>query len=162
ELKARVIDRTNRPEATNHELGGFSSSVAHDLQVPLRGLNGLSRLLIEDHAANLSAEILGHLRRIRGASRRMGALIHDLLQLVGVARAELNMTEVDLSTLARTILQTLRATRDARVTVQDGIVAHGDRRLLRSALTRLLANAWRFTAPVAEPEISFGRSECDG
>lgn len=162
ELKARVIDQTSQLDAANHELAALSSTMAHDLPAPLRGIDGLGQVLIEDHAANLGAEGLDHLQRIRGASQRMGELIDDLLQLAGVARTEMSATEVDLSALAREICGTLTPARDVHVTIQEAIVAHGDRRLLRSALTKLLANAWKFTATTATPEIMFGRSECDG
>ena len=60
------------------------------------------------------------------------------------------------------ILGRLAPVRGVRVTLQEAIVAHGDRRLLRSVLAHLLANAWKFTAKVAAPEIMFGRSEGDG
>ena len=162
ELKARVIDRTGQREAGNNELAASSSSGPHDLQAPPRGIDGPSQHPIGDHAVNLDAEGLDHLRRIRAASQRMGALIEDLLQLAGVARTEMTMTEVDLSALARDIIGRLTPAADARVTIQDGIVAHGDRRLLRCVLRNLLKNAWKFTSTVAAPEIQFGLSECDG
>jgi len=162
ELKARVIDRTNQLNAANQELAAITRSVAHSLQVPLHGIDETSQLLLEDHAMNLGAEGLEQLRRIWGASQRMGKLIDGLLQLAEVARIELNVTEVNLSELARDILGTLEPARDARVTIQDGIVAHGDKRLLRSVLTNLLANACKFTGTKATPEIMFGRHETDG
>jgi len=162
ELKARVIDRIHQHEAANHELTGFRSTVIHYLQTPLRGIDGTSQRLIEDHAANLGPEVLEHLQRIRGTSQRMGLLIEDLLQLADVARAEVSVTEVDLSALVRDILGTLRPIRSVRTTIQEGIVTRGDPRLLRSALTHLLANAWKFTGTIATPEIAFGQSERDG
>jgi PAS domain S-box-containing protein len=162
ELNARVIDQTSQLDAANHELAAFSTAVAHDLQAPLRGIEGLSQLLIEDQAAHLGAEGLDHLRRILGASQRMGELIADLLQLAGVARTEMTVTEVDLSALAREICGTLTPARDVHFAIQEAIMAHGDRRLLRIALTNLLANSWKFTATTATPEIMFGRSERDG
>jgi len=162
ELKARVIDRTSQLEAANHELAAFSSSVAHDLQAPLRGIEGFSQLLLEEHSANLGPEGIEHLRRIRGASQRMGELIGGLLQLAGIARTEMSVTRVDLSALARDVLGGLAPVRDAHITIQEGIVAHGDRRLLRSALTNLLANAWKFAGKAEMPEIVFGLAERDG
>lgn len=162
ELSARIIDRTSPLAAANNELAVCSRSVAHGLQTPLPKIDGPSQLRIEDHVVNLDLQGLDHLRRIRGASSRMAALIEDLLQLAGVARTEMSMTEVDLSALAKDILGMLTPTRNARVTIEEGIVAHGDRRLLRCVLANLLVNAWKFTARVAAPEIMFGRSEGDG
>jgi two-component system cell cycle sensor histidine kinase/response regulator CckA len=162
ELKARVIDRTHPHEAAKDEVTDFNSTVAQSLRAPLRGIDDVSQRLIEEHAANLGVEGLEQLERIRSTSRRMGQLIEDLLQLTDAARTELNLTEVDLSALAKEIVGTLRPIRHARVTIQEGIVARGDRRLLRSALAHLLANAWKFTGTTATPEIAFGQSEREG
>jgi len=162
ELSERVIDRTSQLAATTRELEVFTDSIANDLRAPLRGIDGFSQFLFQDHAASLGAEGLDHLKRIRGASQRMGGLIGDLLQLVATARAELSVTAVDLSALARDISGKLTPSRDARVTIQEGVVAHGDLRLLRTVLTNLLANAWKFTGPAATPEIMFGQTDREG
>jgi PAS domain S-box-containing protein len=140
ELKARVIDRT----------GPIPREASEPHRYP-----------VEDHAALLPAASLEHLRRIRSASRRMGELLGALLQLVGAAQVELGAAEVDLSALARDILGAL-APPGARITIQRGLVARGDRRLLRWALTHLLANARKFSARTDTPEIVVGRDGADG
>ena len=162
ELEARVSERTIQLEAANKELEAFSYSVAHDLRAPLRGINEFSQALIEDHAANLGVEGLGHLQRIRAGTRRMGQLIDDLLGLARVARAELRTSTVNLSELATEIAGELTPIRDARITIEPGVIAHGDGRLLRVVLTNLLTNAWKFTGKVATPEITFGLTTSEG
>src|SRR5262249_25647912 len=49
ELEQRVAGRTAAFDAKTRELEGFAYSVAHDLKAPLRGIDGYSRLLIEDY-----------------------------------------------------------------------------------------------------------------
>jgi signal transduction histidine kinase len=162
ELERRVVERTNELEAANKELEAFSFSVAHDLRAPLRGIDGFSQILIEEHSANLGAEGLDHLQRIRGGTRRMGQLIDDLLRLSRVVMTELRVSTVDLSVLASEIIAELKPIRDVRITIEGGIIAHGDGPLLRIVLTNLLANAWKFTGKVAAPEITFGLTTSDG
>ncbi|HEV7553936.1 MAG TPA: response regulator, partial [Kofleriaceae bacterium] len=161
-LEDRVIQRTTQLEAANKELEAFSYSVAHDLRAPLRGIDGISQMLIEDHAANLGAEGLDHLQRIRTGTRRMSQLIDDLLRLARVAQAELTTSMVDLSALANEIIGELAPPRHARITIDTGVTAYCDEHLLRIVLTNLLANALKFTSKVATPEITFGLIASDG
>ncbi len=51
---------------------------------------------------------------------------------------------------------------ERRVTlaVADGVVANGDRQLLRVALTNLLGNAWKFTGKRVDARIEFGSHLC--
>jgi PAS domain S-box-containing protein len=172
DLEHRVVERTaqlqlanNELQIANSELEAFSYSVAHDLRTPLRGIDGFSRALIEDHADALGPEGLAYLHRVRGATVRMAQLIDDLLRLARVVRSEFHRGSVDLSKLARAVSHDLRAGHPERTAVfiiQDGISVDGDHALLRIVLENLLGNAWKFSANVAEVRIEFGRVDGDG
>jgi light-regulated signal transduction histidine kinase (bacteriophytochrome) len=67
---------------------------------------------------------------------------------------------VDLGVLAREALDNLLEVhpgRDVQVTVQEGLVALGDVRLLRIAMENLLGNAWKFTSQRQDARIEVGR-----
>src|SRR5690606_16930853 len=49
--------------------------------------------------------------------------------------------------------------RDVEVTVQPGMIAHGDRRLISDLVANLVANAWKFTAKVPKAHIEAGQQE---
>src|SRR5450759_2482531 len=102
------IERSNAELAVlNEELKAFSYSVSHDLRGPLRAMDGFSLALLEDYGDKLDEEGKDALVRIRAASQRMGYLIDDILRLSQVTRAELNVTQVDLSAIAREIADAL-------------------------------------------------------
>jgi signal transduction histidine kinase len=153
-------ERTRELELLNRELEGFAHAVSHDLRAPLRGINGLSRILLEDHLAGLDASAQDYLHRIGAAVIRMGQLIDDLLRLAQVSRAALVHGRVDLSGIARTVAETLRAGDAGRVVdmvIADDLNARGDAGLLRIVVENLLGNAWKFTGKTGGARIVFAR-----
>ncbi len=165
ELEQRVIERTAQLEAANKELEAFSYSISHDLRAPLRAIDGFSQALLENHAEQVDDEGKDHLRRVRSAAQRMGALIDGLLDLSLLTRADLLRGKVDLSELAQKILSELEKRepeRQVESLVEDGIVVDGDAILLRNVLENLLGNAWKFTRERTPARIEFGIEEQDG
>jgi signal transduction histidine kinase len=164
ELERRVAERTAQLEAANKELASFSYSVSHDLRGPLRSMDGFSQVLLEDYGGKLDEEGKDALGRIRAASQRMGALIDDLLRLSQVTRADLNLTQVDLSAIAREIADGLdreQSGRSVEWAIEPGLSIPADRALIRIAMQNLLQNAWKFTGRTARPVIRVGALQRD-
>jgi PAS domain S-box-containing protein len=159
ELEQRVQQRTAQLEAANKEMESFSYSVSHDLRAPLRALRGFTEVLLEVHASQLDSRGQDYLRRACAASFQMERLIEDLLKLAQVARADLQVEEVNLSSLAGDIAADL-ANSDSSRAVQFVIApecsARGDPRLVRLALDNLLRNSWKFSGKRADARIEFG------
>ena len=159
ELERRIAERTSQLEFSNRELEAFAYSVAHDLRAPLRSISNFTLALAEDCTDKLDAMGLDYLKRIRASAQRMSELIDGILALSRVNRTEFVETEVNLSTLARSIseqLQRWQPQRTVRLSLQDGLVERGDAQLLRSVLENLLGNAWKFTRERPVAEIEFG------
>jgi PAS domain S-box-containing protein len=164
-LEQRVRERTAQLEAANGELESFAYSVSHDLRAPLRGINGWTTALAEDYGARLDERAHKYIARVRAESQRMGMLIDDLLQLSRVSRGEMNTVETDLSAIAERVSAKLKEAspeRDIRFSIQTGLCVRADARLMEIALTNLMDNAVKFTAPRAIAEIEFGSSSKDG
>jgi PAS domain S-box-containing protein len=151
--------------AASRELEAFSSSVAHDLRAPLRGMSGFAQVLLDDYADKLDADGRDCLEEIHSNARKMGALIDALLSLSRVTRSDWRPESLDLSTLVRGIAAELAATapgRDVSIVVQDGLSADGDPQLARALFDNLIGNAWKFTSKIPSARIEFGAIEKDG
>ncbi|MEW6613141.1 MAG: sensor histidine kinase [Pseudomonadota bacterium] len=164
-LNMRLAQQLGELQVVNNELETFSYSVSHDLQAPLRAIDGFSAVLLEECGDDLSQTCRQSLDRIRAASRRMRQLTDDLLALAQVARGEMHWQPVDLGGIARQIADQLLAMqpkRQVEFVIQSGVTACGDPRLLQIALENLLGNAWKFTGKRPAARIEFGRQEEDG
>ncbi|HWI15537.1 MAG TPA: ATP-binding protein [Burkholderiales bacterium] len=164
-LEHRVKERTSELTHTVRELEAFTYSVAHDLRAPIRSINNFSHLLLRSAGTALDDTAQRYTDRIIAASGRMAALIDGLLELARVNRVELRLMTVDLSDLARAILERKAKTAPARAVrfeIDPGLTAKADGALMRAALDQLLDNAWKFTAHTAEPLIEFRRVQEHG
>lgn len=147
--EALVTARTAELTAAYRELEAFANSVAHDLRTPLRSINGFSDALAEEQGDRLDASGQQMVTRIHQASLRMGRLIDDLLNMSRLTRAPIEVSDVNISELAETIIGDLERAepeRTVKADIAQDIIVKCDKHLMRIALTHLLANAWKFTA----------------
>jgi signal transduction histidine kinase len=161
----RAEAKTAELIAVNNDLEAFSYSVSHDLRAPLRSIDGFTKILQDEYAERLDQDGRSYAERIRKSTQKMADLIDDLLNLAKVTRADLRRTDIDLGTLAREILESLRERspdREAKIEIAEPILAEGDSGLLRIALDNLLGNAWKFTSNRSPAQIQVGRTELEG
>ena len=160
DLERKVERRTLELQQLNKELEGFSYMVAHDLRAPLHVLVGFAELAEKLYAKNLDEKGRGMLREMGTAGRRMNALITDLLDFARCTKTEVTRSPLDLSALAGEIAERIRRERErpeVRVSIEPGLVAHADERLMAIVLTNLLDNAFKYTRKQSAPRISMGR-----
>ncbi len=165
ELEQRVIERTAQLQSATQELETFAYSVSHDLKTPLRGIDGYSRILLEDYSGRLDEEGRRFLNNIRQAALRMAQLIDDLLAYSRMERRSFAAERVNLLAL----LEALVAER------ADDLSAHNvsltvdvpcesvpaDSAGLAQVLRNLIDNAIKFTRDVSAPRIEIGGRETE-
>lgn len=147
-LRRRVDERTTELEFANDELEAFGHSVSHDLHVPLRAIDGLASILIEDFSTTMSPQVRELVDGISGSAQRMGRLIDDLLRLSRLGRQPLSLQLVSCATLVREVMDELRGAQQDRAIeslVGDLPDCFGDPGLLRQVFVNLLSNAFKFT-----------------
>ena len=163
--KSNLENTFNELEEKNQELDAFSYSVSHDLRAPLRAMEGFSEILMMDYSDSLDEKGADYLQRISTESQRMSHLINYLLDLGRLGRVELDRRPVDITVIAREVLERYKERdpeRQVETTIADGLVAIGDLSLLRQTLDNLIGNAWKFTCGRSEGEIEIGSTEEDG
>jgi chemotaxis family two-component system sensor kinase Cph1 len=165
ELERCVQERTTQLIATNKELEAFSYSVSHDLRAPLRSVDGYSQALLEDASGKLNERENEYLGYIRQGCQRLGGLIDDLISLSRITREEMSLQTVNLSEIARAVMEDLRKQepeRNVHFNLTSDLMAQADPALLKVMLQNLLSNAWKFTCKRPVAEIEFGLAERDG
>ena len=156
ELESKVRSRTAALEAANRELESFSYSVSHDLRAPLRAIDGYARMLDEDYAERLDAEGRRLIGVVRANAKKMGQLIDDLLAFSRLGRQELVKRRIDMTALAKEVVQELAAGHAARIELGDLPPAAGDWALLKQAWLNLVGNALKYSAKRPHPCIELG------
>jgi signal transduction histidine kinase len=157
DLERRVVERTQELAELNKELEAFTDSVSHDLRAPLRGIRGYAEILRS--GGELPGEAGALVERIIAQGGHMEQLIEALLELSQLSRYALTRISVDMTDIASATLQELQArdpARSVRWTVQPGLRAHADPRLVRVLFENLLGNAWKFTRDRADATIEVG------
>jgi PAS domain S-box-containing protein len=150
ELEQRVIERTAELEAANKELEAFAYSVSHDLRSPLRGIDGYSKVLMEDYQDNLDEDGRFVLGQVRASAQEMGTLIDDLLNFSRMGRREMSETTIDMTALFRRTFGELRKSQPERrleLKLDSLPATHGDPSMLHVVVRNLLENALKFTRP---------------
>jgi PAS domain S-box-containing protein len=165
ELELRVKERTAQLEAANRDLESFTYSVSHDLRAPLRHMDGFSKILVEEYGPQLPPGAKQHLERVRTATRHMGQLVDDLLNLARVGRGSLRILTTDLNELVAETILSLEA--DARGRLVDWRVgrlspAQCDAGLMKQVFFNLLSNALKFTHDQEKAVIEIGETRYEG
>ncbi len=131
-------------ERTNAELETLVYSASHDLKSPMVSLLGYLEYLKLDYGEVLGEEGNRYLGRMTHCTLYMQRLIHDLIDLSRVGRLAVDLVEVDLAELARTVVEeTAVAHPAARFHLGRLPVVVGDPVSFRQLFTNLVENAVR-------------------
>ncbi|HSN18126.1 MAG TPA: CHASE3 domain-containing protein [Gammaproteobacteria bacterium] len=153
--------------ASNRELEGFSYSISHDLRSPLRAIDGYAKLLEAHMGAALDDEARRLLGLVSDNTRRMAALIDDLLAFSRLGRKALEREDLDMTVLATQCVAEALQVSAARPQVMVAPLppSRGDRTLMRQVWMNLIANAVKYSQgnPAASIEVRgrIQQGECE-
>src|SRR5579859_5474449 len=140
----------------------FLSMITHELRSPINAINGYLDLALTGIAGDLNEQQREFVRRARGGSEHLYALVEDLLL---VSRADsgqlrLNRSIIALPELIRNSIEELELTaQDNGITIVADIPAnlprlYADGTRVQQVLRNLISNALRFTPPGGSVTIS--------
>jgi PAS domain S-box-containing protein len=169
-LEQRVSERTQeletanrRLEAAYRDLEAFTRSVSHDLRAPLRAIKGHTSLLGEDLSNAGDARVQRHMDAIMDTTKRMDAIIDNLLKLASVSQRELQTEELELAHLMRQVVDEVNPRPPAQVHIAlASECVRADAGLLTLALRNLISNAVKFSQTRSNPEIWVGATDVEG
>lgn len=128
------------------DLEQFAFHAAHDMKEPLRKISAFGERL-NKHSGELPKKGQVYLDKMLDATRRMGNLIDDLLQLARVSRREKEFEAVDLNDLINEVFEDhgegLRRC-CARVTVESLETIEADWTQMRQLFHNLVSNSIKF------------------
>ncbi len=165
--KHLVLTRANDElSRKNHELDVFSHVVSHDLQEPLRSLHYFSDLLKKEYGPTLGEAGGQHLQYVIDATKRMRAMVRDLLDLSRAGRATGEFGPIDLAALIEQIRVDFAAAIAARHAEFRSIgpfpAAWGDRDRIAQLLANLVSNGLKYHQGNAPARVSISASSEDG
>ncbi|MCC9306374.1 HAMP domain-containing histidine kinase [Kitasatospora sp. RB6PN24] len=149
-MLGHVEDALAQRHTVEDRLRAFAADAGHELRTPVATVRGHAELALRH--PEIAPPVRHALERIEAESRRMGAIVDDLLLLARLdAGRPLARADVDLTRLA------LDCTADARAAAPDHhwrldlpaepVSAVGDEDRLRQVVANLLGNAHRHTPP---------------
>ncbi len=155
--ESRIATLEAELAAVRAEMQDFTATVSHDLRAPLRHIVSYVQLVQEDAGPQLEPEVLDFLATISDSARHMGLLLDGLTALSRVGQTPLNVCPVTLQELVQTVRKELMVKHSQRAVewhIADGLpTVLADAALLHQALTHVVGNAVKFTAPRALAKI---------
>ena len=166
ELEARVAARTQELEFANRNLESFAYSVSHDLKVPLRGIEGYSRLLAIDYRDSLPDEAREYVDLIGVASQRMDRMIEGVLAYSRVQIRQLKLLRTDVEQMVKQVVDEfepqLRQGVELTLEIEPAALTC-DREGMSQILRNFLANALKYSRSSVPPRIRIeGHADADG
>ncbi|MCO6007702.1 HAMP domain-containing histidine kinase [Actinoallomurus purpureus] len=140
-----TVRELRRLEATARR---FAADVSHELRTPIAAMTAVTDLLEED-AARLPSDTGTAARLVADQTRRLGALVEDLLEIsrMDAGTADLTLDEVPLAELVRECVATRGWADRVVIEIPPGLRVRLDPRRFDVIIANLVANALRHGAP---------------
>ncbi|GAA4636598.1 two-component system sensor histidine kinase AfsQ2 [Actinoallomurus vinaceus] len=140
-----TVRELRRLEATARR---FAADVSHELRTPIAAMTAVTGMLEED-AGRLPSDTGTAARLVADQTRRLGALVEDLLEIsrMDARTADLTLDDVPLAELVRECVTTRGWSDQVVIEIPPGLRVRLDPRRFDVIIANLVANALRHGAP---------------
>lgn len=159
ELRMKLDNRVEELEKLTMELEAFTHYISSGFGVPLRAIEGFSRILEKNYSERLDKEGGRLIDIIRQNAKKLDAMLHDLFNLSQVSHSNLKISKINMAFMVRTLYKQIATGKDKETvtfTVAQLPLAMGFAPLIKMVWSNLLVNALKFTKSKKNPEIQIG------
>ena len=164
-LEIKIAERTAELQEANIALEAFNYSVSHDLQSPMRTVNGYAKILLREYDGQLDDEGRHLLQAMHTNMGRMSQLVRDLLEFSKAGKVALAKESVNMNELVSSIIDEVKmghGDNNAEIIVHDLDFSVSDSHLIRQVWTNLISNSVKFSGKVSKPLIEIGSLKSKG
>ncbi len=165
ELEQKVKERTREMEEAYKELESFSYRVSHDLKNPISIIEQSLDVMYRSNSDIIDDRLAIFLNFIDKNTKKMNAIIENLLILSKVAATKIKHEKVNLSYMMEQLINDIRLTnpgKNIEFVSQPDIHATVDKELIRIALGNLVDNAFKYSSKESQIIIEFGIKQIEG
>lgn len=153
-------------EHRTHELRQMTEATTHDLQTPLASLRGAVHALREELGETNDEPVEKWLQRIEGSTKRMAAMLDDLMAYVKAGSEELECTVLGVAEVLESAFEdllTAATLRGVQVTIEPTTASvFGDPKALHRVFSNIIGNAIKFMGRESGGVIQITAAEHDG
>lgn len=156
EMATHMQFHTARLEQSNRDLEEFAYIASHDLQEPLRKILAFSDRLMSRYSQSFDETGQDYINRMHDATRRMQALIDDLLVYSRVSTQAQPPTQINLTDLIKEVVSDLESQLQhtgGRVEFDILPTIEADPAQIHQLLKHLIVNALKFHREGVSPQI---------
>ena len=162
-----LFDDITREKEIDQMKSDFISLVSHELRTPLTSIIGFVSFILDGKAGTINDRQRNSLARVQRQSKRLAALINDLLDISRIesGRIQMDQQPISLLDIATQRLEEIRPQADEK-SIQLDLTAPesvpevlGDEARMGQVFTNLIGNAIKFTPDNGEVSV---KVEADG
>lgn len=171
EAAAQILRAKQQAERASAAKSRFLATMSHELRTPLNAIVGFSEIIADQREGPIGhARYADYARSIHDGSKRLAALISDILDISRLENGSASLVEqeVDLAEVAEVVVRMCRGLARASdiAIIQDFAIqpvdVRGEMTSLQQIMINLVNNAVKFTPPGGTVRVTLARDRRGG
>ena len=169
-LEHKIAERTSAIEAASRRLASeiaekedFLRAISHDLNAPLRNIDGMVSMVLRKHAQDLPEEVVNRLERVKKNVEHETSLISELLELSRIKTRREQPEPVNLEEMMwelRGIFENDLREHEIELIIETRLpTLNAERARIRQVFQNLIDNAIKYMGEGSDRRISIGATQ---